>query len=149
MLTLLVGCATPLPFVGAPAGPTAWEVAEDIERHIDREVLWGGMILEVEHHPRYTELEMLAFPLDHRQRPQPRVADEGRFILIVAGFVDPAVYAPGRFITFPGRITGARRGELRGAAHVWPMLDSLQLYLWPKDFSEEQARFSIGVGVRL
>lgn len=146
----VTGCVTPAPFVASTAAsPAVWQIAENPEGHLNREVLWGGMILEIKHRARYTELEMLGFPLDAQQQPQPERADEGRYILIVSGFLDPADYAVGRFLTFPGRITGARRGELRNEPYIWPMLDTLQPHLWPKDFREEGKQYSIGVGVRL
>ncbi len=143
------GCATaPPPFIANNAtSPAVWQIAENPEGHLNREVLWGGMILEIKHEARYTELEMLGFPLDADQQPQAERADEGRFVLIVSGFLDPADFAVGRFLTFAGRITGARRGELRNEPYVWPMLDTLQPHLWPKDFREEGKRYSIGVGV--
>ena len=146
----LTGCVTPAPFVASEFdSPAVWQIAENPEGHMNREVLWGGMILEITHRARYTELEMLGFPLDAKQQPQPERADEGRYILIVGGFLDPADFAVGRFLTFPGRICGARRGELRNEPYVWPMLDTLQPHLWPKDFREEGKHYSFGLGVRL
>lgn len=147
----LNACATaPAPFATAQAySPPVWQVAENPEGHLHREVLWGGMILEVRTEARYTEFEMLGFPLDANQQPQAERSDEGRYVLVVGGFLDPAEFAVGRFITFSGRITGGRRGQLRGEPYVWPTLDTLQPHLWPKDFREEGKRYSIGVGVRL
>jgi len=148
--SLLAACATPAPFVAPPpASPPVWRVAENPDRYQDAEVLWGGMIIEIKHEARFTELDMLGFPLDRKQQPMAEQADEGRYILIVGGFLDPADYAPGRFITFPGRVTGARRGTLRGEPYVWPMLDTLDPHLWPRDFREPGKQYSIGVGVRL
>lgn len=145
---LLSACATPLPYPAAPAtSPPPFEVAESIDAHLEREVLWGGMILEVTPRERWTELEVLAFPLDRRQQPLPHLADEGRFILVVAGFADPLEYAPGRFVTVPGRITGLRRGTLRNEDHAWPMVDALSFRLWPREFRQNERRWSVGVGV--
>ena len=145
---LLSACATPGPFVAAPtASPPVWYVAENLARYENQNVLWGGMIVEITNTERYTELEMLGFPLDAKQQPQTEKADEGRYILIVSGFLDPAEFAVGRFITFPGRVTGSRQGELRGEPYIWPMLDTLQPHLWPKDFRQNDKRYSIGVGV--
>lgn len=150
LLAGLSGCATRLPFAPpALPSPSPWQVVEQPEAYLDQEVLWGGMIVEVMHRPRYTELEMLAFPLDAKQQPRPEQADEGRFILIVGGFLEPADYAPGRFLTFPGRITGVRRGPLRNEEYVWPMVDTLQPHLWPRDFRQRGSRWSVGVGVSL
>lgn len=149
-LAALAGCATRPPFdPSLPPGPAPFEVAEHPQTYLDHEVLWGGMILEITPRERYTELEVLAFPLDARQQPQAERADQGRFILVVAGFLEPADYAPGRFLTFPGRITGSRPGRLRNEDYVWPIVDTLQPHLWPRDFRQQDRRWSVGVGVQL
>ncbi len=151
LVVALGGCATPLPFPQAGIGqaPAAWQVAERPEDFIGRDVLWGGMILEVRHAERYTELEMLAFPLDRRQQPIAEDADQGRFILIVGGFLEPTQFAPGRFLTFSGRINGVRHAPLRGEPYAWPVLDTVRPYLWPRDFRESSPRYAVGIGVRL
>lgn len=147
---LLAACATPLP-VTAPAhpSPAPHEVAEAIDRHLDQPVLWGGMVIETRAFERHSEVEVLAFPLDRRQRPLPDSADVGRFILLRHGFLDPDIFAPGRFVTVHGRITGERRGRIREAAYLWPEIDAGELHLWPRDFRQPHGHwsFSVGVGV--
>lgn len=147
-LAALAGCATRPPFdPSLPFGPQPFEVAERPQAFVDQPVLWGGMILEIHPRERYTELEMLAFPLDARQQPMAERADQGRFILVIGGFLEPADFAPGRFLTFPGRVTGSRQGRLRNDDYVWPIVDTLQPHLWPRDFRQNERRWSVGVGV--
>jgi outer membrane lipoprotein len=147
----LSGCATAPAFESVPAtsAPLPYTVVESPGRWIDQPVLWGGMILEVNNFERHTEIEMLAYPLDRRQAPRLELADEGRFIAILPGYVEARDYPLGRFVTLVGRITGERRGSLRNAPYVWPEVDVERVHLWPRDFRESKARFSIGVGVRL
>jgi outer membrane lipoprotein len=147
----LSGCVTAPAFESVPAAsaPLPYTVVEAPERWMDHPVLWGGMILEVKNFERHTEIEMLAYPLDRKQAPRLELADEGRFIAILPGYVESRDYPAGRFMTLIGRITGERRGSLRNAPYVWPEVAVERQHLWPRDFREPKARFSIGVGVRL
>lgn len=151
VLALFVaGCASPLPIASPPVdSPAPHEVAEAVDRHLGHAVLWGGMVIETRTFERHSEIEVLAFPLDRRQRPLPDGADLGRFMLLRHGFLDPDIFAPGRFVTVHGRITGERRGQIREAGYLWPELDADALHLWPRDFREPHGRwsFSVGVGV--
>lgn len=148
-LAALGGCAVAPAFTTLPPAPAppAHRVAEAPERWIDREVVWGGMIVEVSNFERHSEIEVLAYPLDEKQRPMLELADQGRFIVLIPGYVEARDLPPGRFISLVGRITGDRRGSLRGQAYVWPEIDVDRLHLWPRDFREPRGRFSVGVGV--
>ena len=145
----LAGCVTAPAFESVPSTQPSspYAVAEDPQRWIDQPVVWGGMILEVNNYERHTEIEMLAYPLDPKQRPRLELADEGRFILVLPGYVEAKDYPLGRFVSLIGRITGERRGTLRNAPYVWPEVSPDRLHLWPRDFREPKARFSVGVGV--
>jgi outer membrane lipoprotein len=145
---LLAGCAAHPP-AAPPSAPPAAVVAA-LDAYLDQQVTWGGMVIETANFERYSEIEVLAFPLDRRGRPQPDALDLGRFVVLRAGFLDPQIFAPGRFVTATGRITGDRRGHLRQAAYVWPELDVHELELWPPDFRQPTSRFhiSVGVGIR-
>jgi starvation-inducible outer membrane lipoprotein len=78
----LAACATVPEFRHAPTGmnPSPRYALQLIDQHPN--VLWGGMILDIRHFERYTELEMLAFPLDSGLRPVPRARDAGRFVRV-------------------------------------------------------------------
>lgn len=146
----LSGCVTQPAFVDPPASsaPLPYTVVEDPARWMNEPVLWGGMILEVENFERHTEIEMLAYPLDAKQAPRLELADEGRFIAVLPGYVEAKDYPLGRFVTLTGSISGERRGSLRNAPYVWPEVAVERVHLWPRDFREPKARFSVGVGVR-
>ena len=147
---LLAACAAKPPFpgvTGSPAPQPYRVVAGTDGQWQDREVLWGGMILEVRNFERHSEVELLAFPLDPSQRPVPHAADQGRFIALLSGFADPASLPEGRFVTLTGRITGERRGLLHTREYTWPEVDVGQLHLWEPGFAEPRTRFSVGIGV--
>ena len=145
---LLSACATAPAFVELPAepAPSPYLVAEAPQQWMERPVLWGGMILEVRNYERHSEIEILAYPLDTRQRPMLEKADHGRFIALFPGYVESNDYPEGRFLSLIGRVTGERRGALRSAPYVWPEIDVNRLHLWPRDF-RSRSKWSVGVGV--
>jgi outer membrane lipoprotein len=148
-LGVLAGCAVAPAFTTLPeeTAPSAHRVAEAPERWIDRDVVWGGMIIEVRNFDQYSEVELLAYPLDDKQRPMLELADEGRFIALIPGYVEARDLPQGRFLSLVGRVTGERRGMLRNEPYVWPEVDIERSHLWPRDFREPRGKFSIGVGV--
>lgn len=151
LAALLAGCSVAPAFETLPAdlAPPVHRVAEAPDRYLDASVVWGGMVMEVRNYERHTEIEMLAYPLDDKQRPMLELADHGRFIALLPGYVEAAELPAGRFLSLIGRITGERRGSLRSASYVWPEVDVERMHLWPRDFREPRGGFSVGIGVRL
>lgn len=145
---LLAGCASapPLDPAGARTGLRPYQVANEPAPHAV-DVLWGGMIVEVANRERSTEVEVLAYPLDQRQRPVLERASEGRFIAVLPGFVEPLDYPEGRFVTLRGRLVGTREGRIRDRPYVYPLLGVQAAHLWPRDFRTEGPRISIGIGI--
>lgn len=151
-LTLaLAGCVTAPAFEALPAdaAPSVDQVAQAPKDWINRPVVWGGMIMEVRNFENHSEIELLAYPLDAKQRPMLELADQGRFIALLPGYAEAREYPAGRFVSLIGRITGERLSTLRSAPYVLPEVDVTRLHLWPRDFRESGSKFSIGVGVRL
>ena len=117
----LAGCATvqpPFDALPAASAPPPIEVSQDPARFLEQPVVWGGMIVEVRNYERHSEFEILAFPLDDKQRPMLEQRDQGRFIAIVPGYVEAANWPLGRYVSLIGNITGERRGAIRQAEYV-------------------------------
>jgi outer membrane lipoprotein len=144
--TLLLGACAGTP-TAPPGVPPPHAVAQAIDTHVDRPVRWGGMVIETGNFERHSEIEVLAFPLDRHGRPQPAARDLGRLVVLRAGFLDPQVFAPGRFVTVDGRVTGDRRGRFGEASYVWPEVDAADIELWPVDFRRAPPRVSFGIGI--
>ena len=144
----LGGCVVAPAFTELPveSAPAVHRVVEAPQQWLDKPVVWGGMILEVRNFERHSEIELLAYPLDDKQRPMLELADQGRFIALMPGYVEGQNFPQGRFLSLVGRITGDRRGSLRNAPYTWPEVDVDRLHLWPRDF-RSGPKFSIGIGV--
>lgn len=144
----LAACATAPEFRHAPTGvnPSPRYALQLIDQQPN--VLWGGMILDVRHFERYTELEMLAFPLDSGLRPIPRGRDAGRFVALRAGHLDPLEFSVGRFLTIAGRVTGDRELDVRGERERVAEMDAMEIQVWPEDWNlQPPPRVRVGIGI--
>lgn len=146
----LTGCATtpPLDATGARTGIRPYQVGIDPPSE-QTTVLWGGMVIEVVNRERHTEVVVLAYPLDERQRPKVEAPSEGRFIVVLPGFVEPLDYPQGRFVTLRGALEGTRDGRIGDRDYAYPLVRAQAAHLWPRNFRQSGPRISIGIGVGL
>ncbi len=151
---LLAGCA-PAPIYKPAPGTVHVQprtVAQAPEQFGHAGVIWGGRIVHVTNLADHTEIELLAFPLDKSQRPQPKDAPGGRFIAIVPGYLEPLNYPPGHLMTVSGRIEGTRSGRVGDAEYVYPLVEAADYHLWTAEELRSpwsNVHFGVGVGVGL
>ncbi len=141
----LAGCAaTPLeaPRPAEPVEPRAVTA----ERLPQTDQMWGGVIAEVDHGPETTVLEVLAYPL-RGQEPRTGAASQGRFRVVVDGFLDPVDYRPGRRVTATGPVTAVETGRIGEAEYRFPVLEARQLHLWPAGTPAAPGRVNFGIGI--
>lgn len=145
---LLGGCATAYDVGNAELTLTPQQAAAAIDRARDRTVAWGGVIVDARNLADRTQLELLAYPLDCRNRPDRDAQPVGRFLALHPGYLETADYKPGRLVTAVGKVTETRTGTVGEARYVYPVLSVTALKLWPTEQQEAtQPRFHFGVGV--
>jgi outer membrane lipoprotein len=136
-LLLMVGCASVVP------GELRKEVDRSIsfeelrinpDAYVGRTVLLGGEVVDTKNLPDQTELEVLELPLDASDAPIDADESGGRFLVSYSGYLDPAVYSGGRYVTVVGEVLGAESLKIGGAEHQAPVLSGRFLHLWPKGF---------------
>jgi outer membrane lipoprotein len=110
-------------------------------------VQWGGTIISITNLQDHTQIEVLAYPLDSRARPESDSTPLGRFILEQKGFLDPATYKQGRQISTVGTVTGTRISKVGDASYDHPVVDARQIYLWPENQGPQGSGVTFGVGV--
>ena len=128
---LLTACAsTPPPLVGnfgsgQPAIGAASLAGETVR--------WGGTIVEVSPGVSETCFQVLSRSLDGIGRPSRDSASmsNSRFVACRAGFYDPAVFSPGREVTFVGQTSPARPVKIGEFQYSVPSLNANVVYLWP------------------
>lgn len=132
----------------APIGPA--HVLDD-RHHIGKTVVWGGRIASVDNLPDSTELVVVSYPLDNGDRPRIRAEGGVRFIAVRPGYLEPFNFAPGRFVTLLGRVSGIKQRQIGEYTYDHPVMEAEQVHLWPVDPAawQSRARIGIGVGIRL
>ena len=129
---LLSGCVTaPKPLQGeyAPVGPR-----DALQADLSGErVRWGGRLLEIRAFDTHTCFLVAGEPLGEDARPysDSRGTGQGRFLACRAGAYDPAVFAPGRALTFAGTLAGVDVHEIGGGYRL-PLVEADVVYLWPE-----------------
>ncbi|MET0814551.1 MAG: Slp family lipoprotein [Pseudoxanthomonas sp.] len=127
----LGGCATtPAPLVGA--FPDSQPMA-GASINAGNTVRWGGTIVETQPGPQQTCFQVLSRQLDSTGRPDRGSAEvsDGRFLACRSGFYDPAVFSPGREVTFVGQTAPAQPVKIGEFSYNVPRLEASVVYLWP------------------
>ncbi len=113
-----------------------------------RLVLWGGMIVASKNLRDTTELEVLSYPLDKRQRPDLDANAGERFVIVQKGYLETADYAKGRLISVVATVVATREGMLDETRYTYPVVDARALHLWPRARAHRpDTHFHFGVGV--
>ena len=96
-------------------------------------VRWGGRIVETMTAQASTCFQMIGMPLDATGRPDSDRADasQGRFLACRAGFFDPAIFTPGRDVTFVGSVQGTDMVRIGEYDYQLPKISADVVYLWP------------------
>ncbi|MEF8833417.1 MAG: Slp family lipoprotein [Halofilum sp. (in: g-proteobacteria)] len=152
LLLVLGGCASaPLATEGVDGAVTPPAVKDDPEATMGRTVLWGGVIVDARNLPERTRLEIVAYPLSKRtQRPDTDAASSGRFRVYVDGYLETAVYGPGRRFTVRGRVQGTETGRIGEAEYVFPVVKAGAFELWPEQTRRERrSGINFGFGIIL
>lgn len=112
------------------------EIQKDPDEFLNRTVLWGGTIIETRVEKNTTEIKVLQTRLDSSKRPEAPDLSAGRFIIRSEGFLDPAVYRPGRALSVVGSIKGKELLPMGEVMYSYPVIESRQMHLW-----EERAQY--------
>lgn len=113
-------------------------------------VIWGGAIIALENLEAFSEIEVIAFPLDARQRPQQHKQALGRFILRWPGYLEAMDYTQGRLLTINGMVTDWHQRNIGAAIYTYPIVMAEDMYLWPAaTMPPSRPRLHIGIGVML
>mgnify|MGYP001170023437 FL=1 len=151
---LIAGCANTQPRFdtsGVATGVTPQGVAADTIAQAP-EVLWGGVIVNSSNLTDATQLEVLAYPLDDRQRPNTALSPIGRFLAVAPGYLETADYTQGRLITIRGRLQDRAEGRIGEARYAYPVIEILDSQLWQREDhsrSYSQPRVNFGIGVMI
>lgn len=134
LLLALAACATssvpPAIREPPPADLALPQVRANVEAHEGSRVRWGGVIAGVQNRPEDTWLDIVARPLEDGGRPETGGASLGRFIAVVDGFLDPAVYREGRQVTVSGTVERTLTRPIGEYPYRYVVVDAQTTKLW-------------------
>ena len=114
---------------------------------VENKVLWGGVILKAENLADTTQVEILGYPLDRRQRPLSSKTAEGRFIAQYDGFIEPLDFPIGDSLTVLGSLVEPITGKVGEANYIYPVVSADQSHLWQLQDLPRPPRVSFGLGL--
>lgn len=148
LVSLLTACATGPEFDSAhfQQGIAPEDAVRNIETYRNSDVMWGGLLVSNVALQQGSQLEVLAYPLNSKQRPDTSRPSQGRFVLLVDRLLEPVDYSDGRIVTITGKLIGTRDGVIGAAEYEFPIVDAEDIYLWPRNSGSTQPRVHFGFG---
>ena len=117
---------------------------------LNSKVIWGGILIETRNFENTSQVELLSYPLDSGGEPIRSAQPQGRFLLKYTGFLEPAQYASGRWLSVMGTVQTSEAGKIGEADYQYPVINGEQIHLWSESSeSDVQTRFHFGIGIRL
>jgi outer membrane lipoprotein len=95
-----------------------------------KQVHWGGTILSVKNAQKHSLIEVLGRPLSGSE-PNDLKKAQGRFMIRLSGFVDPAEYKSPSRITVTGHLSGVTQGKVGNYPYTYPLVIAKSYKLWP------------------
>lgn len=150
-LLVLSACATtpPLDSSDIDVALTPAEAVADPTGLNGHRVLWGGMIISAANLKTSTQIEILAYPLDRRQRPDTSKPAYGRFLAQHDGYLETAELSDGRMLTLTGRLDGISTAMIGESQYTYPIVRIGDYHLWGSSDESPDSQVHFGVGVML
>jgi outer membrane lipoprotein len=100
-------------------------------------VLLGGTIVQTMPRPKETEIEVVQKQLSSSGEPYLTDKSEGRFLVVVDRFLDPAIYRSGRDITVAGEVQESVLRRLGEIDYRYPVIAAMELHLWKEPLTPQ------------
>jgi outer membrane lipoprotein len=92
--------------------------------------LLGGTIVQTVPKPGETEVEVVQKDLLFNGEPRLTDKSEGRFLVVVDRFLDPAIYRPERGLTVAGKVQASVVRRIGEIDYRYPVIAALEMHLW-------------------
>ncbi len=147
-LLLLAGCAGKGGVASSGLTPAVLSLSADSSVK-GRILTWGGKVVSVRNLKDRTLVEVVAYALNAKGKPDLRGNTQGRFIAEYSGFLEPAEYSHGQLVTVTGSLLGYMDGKVGAADYRFPVLQAAEIRRWPDSRSSERhdkPRVNLGIG---
>jgi outer membrane lipoprotein len=141
---------TPVLMVDACAPVISSQLMEQVDRNLTYEslasrpdefkgkiVLLGGTVVQTVPKPKETEIEVVQKQVSSSGEPYLTDKSEGRYLVVVDRFLDPAIYRAGRDITVAGKVQGSETRRIGEIDYRYPVIAALELHLWRDPLSSQ------------
>jgi len=141
---------TPILLFSACAPVISLQIMEQVDRNLSygslasrpdeakgKMVLLGGTIVQTVPKPQETEIEVVQKQVNSSGEPYLTDKSEGRFLVVVNRFLDPAIYRSGRDITVAGEVQSSVLRRLGEIDYRYPVIAASEIYLWKEPFSPQ------------
>ena len=108
------------------------DTEKDFSKHQYKTARWGGTLIDVKNNENETTLQVLAFPLNYKGRPNLSASALGRFLVKSNDFLDPAIYIKSSELTVSGRLAEENNLKVGQKVLKLPVIELQQIYLWPE-----------------
>jgi len=144
-------CATkpPLDSQGVDTALLPVQAAAEPAKLKGRLVIWGGMIISAVNLQQQTQIEILAYPLDAKQRPDASKSTYGRFLARYDGYLETADLHEGQMLTLTGRLDGASVAMIGESQYTYPVVRINDYHLWRPGAEPRGSQVHFGLGVIL
>ena len=132
---LLDGCASTVPASIRTNVAEPLRVAQaqaDPKALMGHAVRWGGEILAVINHAKYSDVVVLRRPLFDNGEPKPEGGEARRFVARIPGFVDPAEFKTGQRLTVSGHLAGLVTIPVGQYPYPHPVVRVAEYHRWGK-----------------
>lgn len=148
-LLLLAGCAGKGGVQSSGITPATLSLSADSSVK-GKTFTWGGKVLSVKNLKDRTLVEVMAYALGAKGKPDVHGGTQGRFIAEYSGFLEPAEYPHGQLVTATGSMLGYIDGKVGAADYRFPSLQVEEIRRWPGSRSFEgrsKPRVNLGIGL--
>ncbi len=98
-------------------------------KYLGTRVFWGGTILKVSNFRDHSQIEVLRRPLSGSE-PNDQKKGQGRFMIKVAGFIDPAEYKSPNRVTVIGTLQDTQKGKVGNYPYTYPYVIAEKIQFW-------------------
>lgn len=119
----------------AVRGVSFTDVRDNVDKYRGLIFIWGGFIVSNTAKDGTTVLEVVQNPLDSFGEVVNTDVSEGRFLAETKMTLDPSIYSKNRVVTVAGRLEGGREKPLDGRQYFYPVLEIIEIRLWPESRS--------------
>ena len=107
---------------------------------------WGGSVLSIKNLADHSLVEVMAYPLDARGRPDAGKTPLGRFLADYPGFFEPLEFPSGQLVTVTGPLLGYRDGKVGESEYHYPALQADQIKRWKTQRQSLHTKPRVNVG---